>query len=68
MGTEFLQQGNRLVCPGLELAYFLNALGMAPRYALFESHLDGVSAVLSELHQIKEPAQWGSGEEYWDGA
>jgi hypothetical protein len=50
------------------LAYFLNALGMSPRFALFENHLDTVSAVLGDLHKVKEPSQWGTGEDYWDGA
>jgi len=64
---KFVQQGNRLVCPGIELAYFLNALGMAPRLALFEHHLDNVSTVLSDLHKCKDPSKWGnSPDEFWD--
>ena len=65
---KYVHQGNRLVLPGIELAYVLNCLGMAPRFALFETHLHQISAVLAELHACKDPASWGkNGDEYWDG-
>lgn len=63
-----MAQGGRLVCPAVELAYVLNCLGMAPRFALFENHLDVVSTTLSELHAVKDPKSWGkNGDEFWDG-
>ncbi|KAH8914915.1 hypothetical protein BT69DRAFT_1310518 [Atractiella rhizophila] len=61
---KYLQNGNRLICPGVELAYVLNCLGMAPRRALFEDHLDAVSVAITELHEVKDPN--GYGETYWD--
>jgi len=63
---KFIDQGNRLTCPGIELAYVLNCLGMSPRFALFETHLDRVSVVLSKLHAVKDPSSYGNGTEYWD--
>ncbi|GAA5922814.1 uncharacterized protein JCM15063_003433 [Sporobolomyces koalae] len=64
---KFVTQGNRLTLPGVELAYVLNCLGLSPRYVLFERHLDQVSHVLADLHQVKEPASYGQGsDEYWD--
>ncbi|GAA6018293.1 hypothetical protein JCM11491_005144 [Sporobolomyces phaffii] len=64
---KFVSQGNRLTLPGVELAYVLNCLGLSPRYVLFERHLDQVSHVLAELHQVKEPSSYGQGpDEYWD--
>lgn len=66
---KFVQQGNRLVLPGIELAYVLNCLGLSPRFILFEQHLDQVSHVLAELHKVREPSEYGkTGEEFWDGA
>jgi hypothetical protein len=68
---KFVQQGNRLCLPGIELAYVLNCLGLSPRFILFEKHLDQVSVVLSELHKCKDPSKYGKsgkGDEYWDGA
>lgn len=42
---------------------------MAPRWALFEQHLDNVSTALAKLHKCKDPANYGkSSEEFWDGA
>lgn len=65
---KYVHQGNRLVLPGIELGYVLNCMGMAPRFALFETHLHQISAVLAELHACKNPASWGKhGDEYWDG-
>lgn len=65
---KYVHQGNRLVLPGIELGYVLNCMGMAPRFALFETHLHQISAVLAELHACKDPASWGKhGDEYWDG-
>ncbi|GAA6058492.1 hypothetical protein JCM10212_006931 [Sporobolomyces blumeae] len=64
---KFVEQGNRLTLPGVELAYVLNCLGLSPRYILFERHLNQVSTVLSELHKVQEPSSYGNGpEEYWD--
>lgn len=64
---KYVHQGNRLVLPGIELGYVLNCLGMAPRFALFETHLHQISVVLAELHACKDPATWGkNGDEYWD--
>jgi hypothetical protein len=66
---KFVQQGNRLALPGIELAYVLNCLGLSPRFILFEQHLDQVSHVLAELHKVREPSEYGkTGEEFWDGA
>lgn len=64
---KFTAQGNRLTLPGIELAYVLNCLGLSPRYVLFDVHLDQVSTVLADLHQIKDPKSWGRGDEFWDG-
>lgn len=64
---KFVAQGNRLTLPGIELAYVLNCLGLSPRFILFDEHLDQVSSVLAELHQIKDPASYGKGDEFWDG-
>ncbi|KEI39752.1 uncharacterized protein L969DRAFT_87758 [Mixia osmundae IAM 14324] len=66
---QFLAQGGRLACPGIELAYFLNALSMAPRYALFGIHLRAVSETLAKLHDCKDPSSYGETNtegEYWD--
>ncbi|GAA5939896.1 hypothetical protein JCM1841_000520 [Sporobolomyces salmonicolor] len=64
---KFVVQGNRLTLPGVELAYVLNCLGLSPRYILFERHLDQVSTVLAELHDVKEPSAYGkNSDEYWD--
>ncbi|ORY90242.1 hypothetical protein BCR35DRAFT_299838 [Leucosporidium creatinivorum] len=63
---KFIAQGNRLTLPGIELAYVLNCLGLSPRFILFDEHLDQVSTVLAELHQIKEPSTYGKGDEFWD--
>ncbi|BGP28476.1 hypothetical protein JCM10296v2_000211 [Rhodotorula toruloides] len=64
---KFVRQGNRLVLPGIELAYVLNCLGLSPRFILFEQHLDQVSHVLAELHKVREPSEYGkTGEEFWD--
>lgn len=64
---KFVEQGNRLMCPGIELAYVFNCLGMSPRSALFSVHLRQISKALAELHACKNPASWGTGKEYWDG-
>ncbi|GAA5901953.1 hypothetical protein JCM5296_006311 [Sporobolomyces johnsonii] len=64
---KFVVQGNRLTLPGVELAYVLNCLGLSPRYILFERHLDQVSTVLADLHDVKDPSQYGkNSDEYWD--
>ncbi|GAA6051719.1 hypothetical protein JCM3770_002699 [Rhodotorula araucariae] len=64
---KFVAQGNRLILPGIELAYVLNCLGLSPRFILFEEHLNQVSHVLAELHAVKEPEKYGqNGDEYWD--
>ncbi|KAK4705315.1 tetratricopeptide repeat protein 39, partial [Phenoliferia sp. Uapishka_3] len=49
-----------------ELAYFLNCLGMAPRFVLFDTHLDQVSCVIADLLLVKDPKSYGAGDEYWD--
>ncbi|KAM0755093.1 hypothetical protein T439DRAFT_309959 [Meredithblackwellia eburnea MCA 4105] len=63
---KFVDQGNRLCLPGVELAYVLNCIQMSPRYVLFETHLDQVSGVLADLHNVKDPKSYGNGDEYWD--
>lgn len=65
---KYVTQGGRLLLPGIELAYVLNCLGMAPRFALFDTHLHQISIVLSELHAVKDEKAYGkNGDEYWDG-
>lgn len=64
---KFVEQNNRLLCPGIELAYVFNCLGMSPRSALFKVHLKQVSMALGELHKCSNPKSWGTGKEYWDG-
>lgn len=64
---KYIQQGGRLCLPGIELAYVLNCLGLSPRFILFDVHLDQVSQVLADLHQVKDPSSYGkTGEEFWD--
>lgn len=65
---KFTTQGNRLMLPGIELAYVLNCLGLSPRFVLFDVHLDQVSSALAELHKVKNPKDWGKGDEFWDGS
>lgn len=65
---KFIQQGNHLVLPGLELSYVFNCIGLAPRYILLDVHLDRVSTVLADLHKVGDPTAYGnSDDEYWDG-
>lgn len=67
---KYIEQDQRLVCPGIELAYVLNCLGMSPRYVLFGTHLDQISDVLADLHDVKDPKDWspkGVVNVYWDG-
>ncbi|SCV68621.1 BQ2448_742 [Microbotryum intermedium] len=64
---KYVAQGNRLCLPGIELAYVLNCLGLSPRFNLFEVHLDQISTVLADLHQVKDPSRYGNGDEFWDG-
>lgn len=45
----------------------LNCLGLSPRFVLFDVHLDQVSTVLADLHQVKDPQSYGKGDEFWDG-
>ncbi|KDE04974.1 hypothetical protein MVLG_04622 [Microbotryum lychnidis-dioicae p1A1 Lamole] len=63
---KYVAQGNHLCLPGIELAYVLNCLGLSPRFNLFEVHLDQISTVLSDLHQVKDPSRYGNGDEFWD--
>ncbi|KAI5480892.1 outer membrane protein, IML2, mitochondrial/Tetratricopeptide repeat protein 39 [Pseudohyphozyma bogoriensis] len=63
---KFVAQGGRLCLPGIELGYILNCLALSPRFVLVEQHLDQISTVLAELHEIKDPSTYHSGTEYWD--
>ncbi|BGP12355.1 hypothetical protein JCM10213v2_000271 [Rhodosporidiobolus nylandii] len=63
---KFASQSDRLLLPGLELAYILNALQLAPEPTLREAHLAQVDAALKVL-EASEPKSYGTtGEEYWD--
>lgn len=64
---KFTDQGHRLTLGGLEFGYVLNCLGLAPRRALYEVHLQQVTAALAELEGVAEPSAWGQGDEYFDG-
>ena len=62
---KFLAQNDYLALPGIELAYMLYALNLAPRYALYDKHLDQVSEKISELQAKKEGEGLPDG--WWDG-
>lgn len=57
---------NRLLLPGLEFAYVYHCLSNAPRYILCDEALIMVSDALADLHDVEDPSQYHSGEEYYD--
>ncbi|SPO24760.1 uncharacterized protein UTRI_01732_B [Ustilago trichophora] len=57
---------NRLLLPGLEFAYVYHCLSNAPRYILCDEALVMVSEALADLHDVEDPSQYHSGEEYYD--
>lgn len=59
---RFLAQGCSLKLPGLELGYVFQALPLAPRYALHETHLPQIQSCLQELDAEKEGY-----DSWWDG-
>ncbi|EST07552.1 Outer membrane protein, IML2, mitochondrial/Tetratricopeptide repeat protein 39 [Kalmanozyma brasiliensis GHG001] len=56
----------RLLLPGLEFAYVYHCLSNAPRYILADEALVLVSDALAELHEVEDPSQYYSGDEYYD--
>lgn len=65
---KYLAQDGHLCLPGLEFAYVLNSLVLAPRYALLDSHLVEVDGVLLKLREKHDPS--GSAAPpagWWDG-
>ncbi|SNX83318.1 uncharacterized protein MEPE_02025 [Melanopsichium pennsylvanicum] len=56
----------RLLLPGLEFAYVYHCLSNAPRYILCDEALVMVSDALADLHDVEDPGQYYSGEEYYD--
>ncbi|GAC96399.1 hypothetical protein PHSY_003979 [Pseudozyma hubeiensis SY62] len=62
---KFTQYG-RLLLPGLEFAYVYHCLSNAPRYVLCDEALVLVSEALADLHDVEDPSQYYSGDEYYD--
>lgn len=62
---KFIKYG-RLLLPGLEFSYVYHCLSNAPRYILCDEALLLVSDALAELHDVEDPSQYHSGEEYYD--
>lgn len=56
----------RLLLPGLEFAYVYHCLSNAPRYILCDEALVMVSDALADLHDVEDPSQYYSGDEYYD--
>ncbi len=56
----------RLLLPGLEFAYVYHCLSNAPRYILCDEALVMVSDALADLHDVEDPSQYFSGDEYYD--
>ena len=64
---KFLAQGNYLALAGVELAYMLSALVLAPRYALYEKHLTQINETIADLQARKKEGEDRS-IGWWDGA
>ena len=63
---KYAEQGNRLLCPGIELAFVLNGLNLASRLSLCDKHLTELQACIDKLEPMREnPAAYGKG--FWDG-
>ena len=66
---KYLAQDGHLCLPGLEFAYVLNSLVLAPRYALFDTHLIEIDNVLAKLREKHEPTNASTAPDgWWDGA
>jgi hypothetical protein len=63
---KFLAQNDRLALAGLELAYMLNGLNLAPRSALCQKHLKQVDGLLADLEKQSDGGHTAF-EGYWDG-
>jgi len=70
---KFEMQGNRLVLPGLELAYLFHGIAHSPRSVIVEKMLPEINAVLADLDKYKDKSEkekqssYGGGKGgYWD--
>jgi hypothetical protein len=63
---KFLAQKNRLVLPGLELAYLFRAISFAPRQVNVDRMLPEVYKALEKIEGSTEADYEGDGAGYWD--
>jgi len=64
---KFLDQGGRLVLPAMELGYFYNCFGRAPRAVVIDKMLPVIEETLAKLklHETN-PSGYEGGKGYWE--
>lgn len=64
---KFLQQGNRLAVPALELAYIFQGIAHAPRTIIINKMLPEVDHLLAKLKDHEsDPKRYEDGQGFWD--
>ncbi|XP_006464184.1 hypothetical protein AGABI2DRAFT_194724 [Agaricus bisporus var. bisporus H97] len=63
---KFLQQGNRLALPALELSYIFLGIAHAPREVIVNKMLPEIEKLLTKLDTHKSDSKKYEGGSYWD--